>query len=313
MDIHELEAFARAYESGSLTTAAEEAFVSRQAFSKTVAHLEGELGALFVRLPRGIAPTPLAETLYPHVKRALAEVDAIAEESRRFARGEAGSLRLAIEANAALTLPMDLVDAYAEARPGVSVTRLVLPPAGVREAFNTGRVDVVVAGPPPRGSGLRFEPVFAGPLVIVFPRKAFRPEELALAGASMADGVPTLGLDALAGRKVFGIDPDNPVERGLEPFLAKRVPTAEVVYGNSDTALTTSQMRSGLGGIIVEAGGARRDFSTSEYVHIPLVGPGSPVWEVGLSFAPDSPAVSVASDFATFARGRMRQELDASE
>ena len=125
----------------------------------------------------------------------------------------------------------------------------------------------------------------------------------------MSGRASTLGLDALAGRRVFGIDPENPVERGLEPFLAVRVPTAKVVYGNSDTALTTSQMRSGLGGIIVEAGGARKDFGTSEYVHVPLVGQGSPVWEVGLSFAPDSPAVSAASDFATFARNRMRREL----
>ena len=346
MDIHDLEAFKCVYEACSFTEAAQTSYVSRQALSKTVCHLERQLGALFTRKARGVAPTRLADAIYPHVCRMLSEFDAVRCASTRFSQGQVGSLRLAIEANAAITLPVGLTQAYSQARPDVELVSQIMLPSAAREALRRGDADAVLAGPPcdlgegrgacsmcPGGcaqapqEGLLFIPIFVGRLVIVFSRAAFDGDELsnfaepasASSGArhpnevspreqgivpcSCSDEVaPQLCIEALAGRTVFGIDPANSVERKLAPYLAAHVPSAKLVYGNPDTALTTSMMRAGHGGVIVEQRGAGADFGDAAYVHVPLTGDDAPVWEVGVSFAADSPAASIARDFADFAR-----------
>ena len=117
-----------------------------------------------------------------------------------------------------------------------------------------------------------------------------------------------LPLSALSGKRIFGIDPSNSVECKLAPFLQAHVPTARLTFGNSDTALTTSLMRSGQGGVLVEARGAQTDFGTCSYVHVPLVGEDAPSWEVGVSFHADSPSAAISCDFAQYAREKITLE-----
>mgnify|MGYP004579217727 CR=1 FL=1 len=327
MDIHDLETFRAVYEGESLAEVARMKYVSRQALSKTISHLEAELGPLFVRKARGVAPTSLANAVYPHVCRALSELDDVCDISARFVNGQAGSIRLAVEANAALTLPARLFDDYAAARPEVQMNTEILAPSAVREALSSGKADAILAGSPSgsafdattrcsdRDPGLKtgpnedlaFESIFAGGLVVVFSRSAFSPEELdAYASDAKTESLPfVLSLSALSGKRIFGIDPSNSVEHKLIPFLHTHAPDACLTFGNSDTALTTSLMRSGQGGVLVEAQGAQADFGTSSYVHVPLVGDDAPSWEVGVSFHSDSPCAAVACDFARFAREMM--------
>ena len=117
----------RVYEAGSFARAASDGFISRQALSKTIAHLEDELGVLFERAPRGVAPTELGRSVYPHVKKALDELAVVGELARRQSSGQAGSFSLALESNAAMTLPAGLLGAYKAARPGVELNALALP------------------------------------------------------------------------------------------------------------------------------------------------------------------------------------------
>ena len=326
VDIHDLQAFKTVYEHQSLAEAARANYVTRQALSKTILHLEAELGPLFIRKARGVVPTSLAKAVYPHACQALSEFDDVRDISTRFASGRAGSICLAVEANAALTLPVRLFENYMAARPEVHLSTKILPPNAVREALVSGRADAILAGPPsmldhdsekpsaPNPSskstsdnGLVFESIFVGGLVVVFSRSAFSPEELSTFPPNETNESShlVLPLSALSGKRIFGIDPSNSVECKLAPFLQAHVPTARLTFGNSDTALTTSLMRSGQGGVLVEARGAQTDFGTCSYVHVPLVGDDAPSWEVGVSFHTDSPSAAVACDFARFAREKM--------
>ena len=148
MDIHDLRAFKAVYERQSLTETARANYVTRQALSKTISHLEAELGPLFIRKARGVVPTSLAKAVYPHVCQALSEFDDVRDISTRFASGRAGSIRLAVEANAALTLPARLFEDYVAARPEVHLSTEILPPNAVREALASGKADAILAGPP---------------------------------------------------------------------------------------------------------------------------------------------------------------------
>ena len=326
MDIHDLQAFKTVYEHQSLTEAARANYVTRQALSKTILHLEEELGSLFIRKARGVVPTSLAKAVYPHACQALSEFDDVRDISSRFASGRAGSICLAVEANAALTLPARLFEDYVAARPEVQLSTEILPPNAVREALASGRADAILAGPlgildhvsekpsapispskPASNDGLVFESIFVGGLVVVFSRSAFSPEELGAFTPNETNESShlVLPLSALSGKRIFGIDPSNSVECKLAPFLQAHVPTARLTFGNPDTALTTSLMRSGQGGVLVEARGAQTDFGACSYVHVPLVGEDAPSWEVGVSFHADSPSAAIACDFTRFAREKM--------
>lgn len=343
MDIRRLSLFARVYETGSLTEAARDEFVSRQAVSRAISQLEGELGPLFTRMPRGVRPTDLACAIYPHAKQAVEACAAIEGEALRFARGAAGALRLAVEANAALTLPLDLTAAYRRARPGVELHVVSLPGGMTLDQLREGRVDAVVAGPAP-DADLAFVPIFSSTLSVVFSAKAFGDLSeggggtgASGSGAGSPDGgvgaqgggegspAGTAGVrdggtdasggalvlcpEALAGRTIFGVAPDNYVERLLVPYLAERGIDARVVFDVTDTMLATSEMEVGAGGVIVEDGGAGRRFGDARYVHVRLVGEDAPRWQVGVVYRQGAPCAPVARDFAAFAQG----QVDAAE
>lgn len=308
MDIRRLSLFARVYETGSLTEAARDEFVSRQAVSRAISQLEGELGPLFTRMPRGVRPTDLACAIYPHVKQAVEACAAIEGEALRFARGAAGAPRLAVEANAALTLPLDLTAAYRRARPGVELHVVSLPGGMAFDQLREGRVDAVVAGPAP-DADLAFAPIFSSTLSVVFSAKAFGDLSEGDGGTGASGGALVLGPEALAGRTIFGVAPDNYVERLLVPYLAERGIDARVVFDVTDTMLATSEMEVGAGGVIVEDGGAGRRFGDARYVHVRLVGEDAPRWQVGVVYRQGAPCAPVARDFAAFAQG----QVDAAE
>lgn len=308
MDIRRLSLFARVYETGSLTEAARDEFVSRQAVSRAISQLEGELGPLFTRMPRGVRPTDLACAIYPHAKQAVEACAAIEGEALRFARGAAGALRLAVEANAALTLPLDLTAAYRRARPGVELHVVSLPGGMALDQLREGRVDAVVAGPAP-DADLAFAPIFSSTLSVVFSAKAFGDLSEGGGGTGASGGALVLGPEALAGRTIFGVAPDNYVERLLVPYLVERGIDARVVFDVTDTMLATSEMEVGAGGVIVEDGGAGRRFGDARYVHVRLVGEDAPRWQVGVVYRQGAPCAPVARDFAAFAQG----QVDAAE
>lgn len=331
VDVHALEVFVRAYESDSFTEAARRGFVTRQAFSKAVTQLEREIGPLFEREARGVRPTELADAVYPHARRALEEIHAIEDEARRFSEGQSGHVTFALETNAMLTLPTDIMAAYDAARPHLGLTSLMLPGGMVFEALEQERADAVVAGPFPV-RGYEFWPILSSTLAIVFLADLFaesggpdptghlahadssaaHDESPAVVGADVhgryggvreASGEPlVLGPEALAGKTIFGVAPTNRVETELVTYLVNHGIDARVTYACADTALATAGMEAGAGGIIVEESSAFEQFHSSRYALVPLCGEDAPIWEIGVTCREGSLCEAVARDFASFAR-----------
>jgi len=79
MNRRQLTYFIAVYEEGSIQSAADRLFISRQGVSKMLRQLEEELAQpLFERLPEGLQPTDFARSILPHVRQLLAEYDFIA-------------------------------------------------------------------------------------------------------------------------------------------------------------------------------------------------------------------------------------------
>lgn len=91
LDIHQLACFAAAYQTKSISKAAESMFISQQAVSHNIRKLEDALGSpLFDRTSSGITPTALGEALIDDAKRLLGDCAALEEKAAVFNRRSAG-------------------------------------------------------------------------------------------------------------------------------------------------------------------------------------------------------------------------------
>ncbi len=307
MDVRELRAFARVYETGSLTQAARDAFVSRQAMGKTISQLESDLGQLFTRDARGVTPTELAHEIYPHVLACLGEYDRIRRIAELRTSRESGLLRVALEAGAVITLPVGLLQAFGEAHPSLQVASSVMAPDVIVDALLSDRADAALACPR-QVDGVTFRPVYANPMTIVFRADAFAIRDELRIGRTQG-GAMELRTEFLSGKTVFGISPANHVERQLEPYLRHLGLDTRISFERSDIALTRDAVASGFGGALVENGSVRGAFDTPAYVHVPLRGRGAPIWEVGVLFATRRRASANIVELSTFALDYVERAL----
>lgn len=85
MDLNLVRVFVAIYEAGSMTAAGERLFVTQSAVSQSLGKLREQLDdPLFERSGRGMRPTPLAETIFPSFRDAVAAVENTLESIHGF-------------------------------------------------------------------------------------------------------------------------------------------------------------------------------------------------------------------------------------
>lgn len=98
MNIKQIRYFVAVFDTGSLSAAAKQQFVTVQAMSKAVSNLEKELnGELFYRESRGVRATPLGHNFYARAVVVLHEFDKLEDFAYAYRTGsEAAVLRIAL-------------------------------------------------------------------------------------------------------------------------------------------------------------------------------------------------------------------------
>lgn len=148
-----LQTFIAVYETGSVRAAAETLHVTAPAVSAAIAALESALDtALFRKSGRGIVPTDSGETFASYVRKLLG---LLAEAAGAVHEAERGRLRIGTVATASEYVLPRLIASFAEEHPYVELSLEVLPRDELFPLAIDHAVDVVLAGRPPRGSGLR--------------------------------------------------------------------------------------------------------------------------------------------------------------
>lgn len=165
-----LRTFLAVYREGSLTRAARRLSLSQPAVTAHVRTLEAELGRpLFIRLPRGVAPTAAADLLARRIADPLDQLSALtATPLDGMPVPLAGVVQLGgpVEYLTARTLPAlaDLIPRGLELRVTFGVADELLG------AVRAGSVDLAVLTTRPRRRGLRFEPLYDEEFVLVAAR-----------------------------------------------------------------------------------------------------------------------------------------------
>jgi len=142
LEIGLLRSFVTAVRSGSITRAAAALGHTQPALSQQLRKLEGAVGRpLLHRSPSGVSLTRAGEELLPYAERILALSAQAISETGRALTGHCGVGLL--EDLAASLLPLALAD-LARLHPGVTLEVLSLPKAAMREAYDAGRVQLVL-------------------------------------------------------------------------------------------------------------------------------------------------------------------------
>lgn len=166
MDLSLLRTFLAVYRAGSFTAAAGQLGLSQPTVTTQIRSLEKKRGQqLFQRLPRGVAPTSVADELAAEVARPIDALSAVAERGRAGGQPFARPVHLAgpAELTTARVLPAlaPLVEQGLKLRITTGIPDDLLP------GLPSGRFDLVVSTVRPRGRGVDAVPLTDEEFVLV--------------------------------------------------------------------------------------------------------------------------------------------------
>ncbi|RYH04514.1 LysR family transcriptional regulator [Salipiger sp. IMCC34102] len=133
-------------DTGKLQTAAETVAMSQPAASRLLSEIETEIGgALFDRLPRGMATTPLGVAFLRHARVILAEVDALSDNLAKLQGGQAGAVRVGSVTGPLVKALVPALQEVRESAPDIQPTIEVAPSVVLLRGLEEGRFDFVLA------------------------------------------------------------------------------------------------------------------------------------------------------------------------
>lgn len=145
LDLNLLRVLDAVMSEGSLTRAATALSMTQPAVSHALRRLRESVGEeLFVRTAHGMKPTPLAETLWPQVRGALASLRQALAPGDFDPRRDAVQLRLAMADATAVLLAPGLVSGIEHAQALVNLRMLPLTTRDPRSLLDSGEVDLAV-------------------------------------------------------------------------------------------------------------------------------------------------------------------------
>ena len=173
MELRHLRYFATIAERENFSAAAKVLRIAQPALSQRMRDLEADLGfALFERRGRGVRLTRAGTYYLEEIQQVLARIEAAGEQARQIARGEVGSLRLALLEALALADPVPrLLRELRGRHPGLHLKLVGLPSLAQYEAIRAHTIDAgFVAHRSFRDPDILGLPVMAIPIHAMVPR-----------------------------------------------------------------------------------------------------------------------------------------------
>ena len=175
LDIRKIRFFVAAYETGSITRAAEREHIAQPALTVHIQQIEDELQVkLFERSARGVNPTPAGRHFYGICQDLLRRLESVGEEMRAFSGEVAGSIAAGIMPSICHGPLAPVLARYTAAYPNVAV-RIVEGLSGtLAEWVMSDEVDFAICNRPAATPGLSLRLVLTDRLVLVSARNKTR-------------------------------------------------------------------------------------------------------------------------------------------
>lgn len=170
MELRHLRHFVALAEEENFGRAAERVYVVQQALSSSIRKLEDEVGVpLFTRTTRRVALTPAGQEFLIGARATLAQAEAAVERAQRAARGEVGKFTLGFVSGLVFGGLPEIVRAFRERYPQVSVELRELTPQEQEAALRSGTIDLGLLLLPVRDPALSYLPLWQQPVVAALP------------------------------------------------------------------------------------------------------------------------------------------------
>ena len=167
LDLRKLRYFLAVADALNFGRAAEELMIAQPVLSRQIRALEKDLGAqLFLRDTRGTRLTPIGEQLQHEARSLLAGAAGV---RRRISMASHGAEVFSVGFMPGIIVT-DAVRAFSARHPGVSIDVTRTSWADQVDVIHDGRVDVGFVRLPIDETGLRVEPLFEDPRVVMLPR-----------------------------------------------------------------------------------------------------------------------------------------------
>jgi DNA-binding transcriptional LysR family regulator len=164
----QLRSFLAVLETGSVTAAAEELYVTQPSVSAAVSALSKELGVdLTNRMGRSVEPTAAGEAFAPYAAHVIGLLDQGGRAAREVAGAAARELRIAAVTTAAEHIVPQLVQEFSASHPELTLTLDVGNRQRVFRELTSHRADVAIGGRPPPGGQLSGEPFLDNPILLI--------------------------------------------------------------------------------------------------------------------------------------------------
>ena len=164
----QLRSFLAVLETGSVTGAAEELYVTQPSVSAAVSALSKELGVeLTNRIGRSVEPTAAGEVFAPYAAHVIGLLDQGARAANEAAGAATRELRIAAVTTAAEHIVPQLVQEFSAFHPELMLTLDVGNRQRVFRELASHTADVAIGGRPPTGGQLSSEPFLDNPILLI--------------------------------------------------------------------------------------------------------------------------------------------------
>ncbi|TDR88189.1 LysR family transcriptional regulator [Enterovirga rhinocerotis] len=232
VSLQQIVTFLTIAETRSFRAAAERLHISQSALSVRVRQLEAALGVVLLhRTTRSVHLTLQGRSAQTSLQRVCSDLQRVVRDLRDEAALQRGSATVAVLPSLAITLLPGIMQAFAEAHPGVEIRLRDADSKSALAMVRRGDVDMSIQSRPDQLDGLLFERMFDDEFVVVLPRE----------GASSRKRVR---IEELRGRSLLlnprGVD----LRESLESLFAQAAltvsPTQELVSSSALVALVSA-------------------------------------------------------------------------
>ncbi len=224
LDLFTLECFDALLREGSVSRAAQRMEMSQSSMSEALARLRDRFAdPLLVRTREGMVPTERAQALWPQVRQAIAQLQAVLERVAAFEPAQAREhFRITATDYAQLLLLPALVDRLREQAPHCAAEFVTVNLRAVEQALEAGEVDLAIAYYPEPPPALRRSPLFTDRYVCIV--RADHPAAAGPLGAEAFAALPHVSVSP-SGLSYFANVVDSALEaQGLERRIVVRCP-----------------------------------------------------------------------------------------
>ena len=231
----QLRSFLAVVETGSVTSAAEELYVTQPSVSAAVSALSKEVGAdLTVRLGRSVEPSAAGKAFAPYAAHVIGLLDQGGRAAREAAGVAERELRIAAVTTAAEHIVPQLVQEFSARHPELALTLDVGNRQRVFREVAGHRVDAAVGGRPPADGQLSGEPFLDNPILLI------------TAPGDPLAGRRSVPVEELGTRPWLLREPGSGTRAMTEEFLARHELQPRMLTMGSNGAIKQAA-RSGLG------------------------------------------------------------------